>query len=717
MDEMKDMEDTQYKAHEKAEEEGRELDVLKYDAKVKKGYVPEGHETVEAYLKYVRETHASDLEADQDNRNEALDDNKFAVGEQWDPVVLEQRENLPTLVINSIPQFTAQVVGDWRENRRSVKVLASEDGDVEVASVRGDLIRSIEQRSRAQRVYNDAFESTITCGDGAFRVSVEYAHDDVFDQDIYLRPIEDALSVVWDRMSVDPTGRDARHCFVDDEIPKDEFEDRWPEHDPSTLSTKVLSTLTSDGWYDRNSMKVTEHWRIIERDRLLGMFENGKVIAIDKDNMEQVLEANGPPVRTRLAPCRYAQMHLVTGFAILGGPYEYKLTRLPIIRMVGRTKNVEGRRVRYGLVRFMKDPVRLRNFWRSIAAEQLGYAPKAQWMVTESAVEGKEDILRSAHLSRDPLMIFNDEAVFGGNVQRLEPPTPQGALLNEANVNTQDMKDVTGIHDASLGIRSNEVSGKAINARQREGDVASMTYFDNGDEAILEGGDVINQLISQIYDSTRIVRILGEDETQKFIKINDENDPGAYDMASGKYDVALASGTSYSTRRVEAAEAMMNAVQVWPQLLEVAGDLVAKAQDWPGSEDLSERLMKTIPDALLNEEELKAKGEAMPQEAQQQMMELQQAIQALSEENKSLKEDKSIDYLKIQVDAYNGETQRIRALSDNEVDNQEINLKGIKDILGASIDIHKIQQEAAKTNESVPSPRTEDTQPSSSPPL
>jgi hypothetical protein len=296
-------------------------------------------------------------------------------------------------------------------------------------------------------------------------------------------------------------------------------------------------------------------------------------------------------------------MHLTTGFRVLAGPYEWKLTRLPIIRMSGRVVSIGDRRVRYGLVRFMKDAARLRNFWRSTAAEQLGYAPKAQWIATESAIEGREDAFRRAHMSRDPLLIVNDEAVIGSTIERLDPPSPQMALLNEAQVNTQDMKDVTGIHDASLGIKSNETSGKAIMARQREGDVASLTYYDNGNAAILEAGDVINQLISQIYDGTRIIRIIGEDEKPKLTKINDPMDPSSPNLATGKYDVAIETGANYTTRRVEAADAMMNAIQVFPELMQIAGDLVVKAQDWPGSEELAERLRKTIPQQLLSDKE------------------------------------------------------------------------------------------------------------------
>lgn len=664
---------------------------------VSEKYSPEGFDSPEAYLKDLRESYELDVEADRLNREEALDDKNFAAGNQWDPIVLEQRKGLPCLVINSVPQFTAQIVGDWRTNRNAIKVVPSENGDTDVASIRGDLVRAIEMKSRASRVYDTAFESSIQCGDGAFRVCIEYARDDVFDQEIYIRPIDDALSVVWDRMSIDPTGRDATHCFVDDSLPRKEFEARWPECDPSTLSTKEKSSLLGEGWLDTDTVKVTEHWRMIERKRLLGLFEDGSIHVIEGDKLDELIEKHGNPTRTRLAPCSYAQMHIVTGFKILAGPFEYKLNRVPIVRMSGRVVNLGGRRVRHGLVRFMKDPVRLRNFWRSVAAEQLGYAPKAQWIAPESAVEGREDDFRRAHLSRDPLLTYNDGAE--APPQRINPPAIEAALLNEAAVNTQDMKDVTGIHDASLGIRSNETSGKAIMARQREGDIANLTYHDNGNAAILEAGDVVNQLIPQIYDGTRIIRIIGEDEEAKFVRINDPYDPKSVNIATGNYDVALSTGTSYMTRRVEAAQAMMEAVQVWPQMMEIAGDLVAKAQDWPGSQELAERIKKTIPPQFLDEEDQDkaAQGPQMPPEMIQQAM---QHMQQLEEENKELKSKQEIEFRKMEIDWYKAETDRIKALSDHEVDANQMEMTAI----GRILDHHNLeedrnmQREAAATS-------------------
>ena len=294
--------------------DGATIDHLPIEGRVSKDYVPEGFKSQEDFLEDMRKEYDADLAFDRVNREQAIDDKKFSAGEQWDPEVVKTRKGLPCLVINNIPQFTAQLVGDWRESRKAIKVVPSNDEDVEIASVRGDLIRAIEMQSRADRVYDSAFEGLVQCGDGAFRVTVEYARDSVFDQDIFIRPIEDSLLTVWDRMSVDPTGRDARRVWVDDRISKSEFNKKWPDSNPSTmLEDSAMASMSLAGWIDEESYRVTEYWRLIQRERLFGLFQNGKVFALDKSNMEAIVQANGYPVKTRTSWCSYAQMHLVTG--------------------------------------------------------------------------------------------------------------------------------------------------------------------------------------------------------------------------------------------------------------------------------------------------------------------------------------------------------------------------------------------------------------------
>lgn len=693
MDSQSTLQAGQGKKVDKATQNLRQLDLIDMEP-VKKDYVPEGFESAKQFLDDMRAEYQHDVDFDRINRFEAMDDLRFAAGEQWDPVVLQQRKSLPCLTINTIPQFTAQLVGDWRESRKAIKVVPSNNEDTDVAEIREDLVRNIEMQSRADRSYDQAFESMIQCGDGAFKVTVEYSRDDVFDQDVYIRPIEDVMATVWDRFSVDPTGRDARRCWVDDRIGKDEFSRKWPNAagGSNLLEVDKIDRVTMAGWMDESSYRVTEYWRMVEREKTLALFENGKMYEMDETNTEKMIEENGEPVKTRVVWCRYAQMHYCTGVDILAGPYEYRMNRLPIIRMSGRIVNIAGRRVRYGLVRFMKDPSRLKNFWRSIAAEQLGYAPKAQWLATQSAVEGRQEAFRRAHLTRDPLLIVNDEAIIGQNIQRIEPPTAQNAIFQEVSMNTQDMKDVSGIQNASLGQQGNETSGKAIMNRQHEGDVASQTYYDNADAALLEAGDVINQLIPQIYDGTRVVRLIGKDESIKFQRINDPMDPHAVDLGIGIFDVALSTGTSYTTRRVEAAQAMMDAIQVFPQLMEIAGDLVVKAQDWPGADELAERLQKTVPPQFLSpEDQAKMTPPPVPPQVVQQM---QQALQQLQEENHQLKLDKTLDFKKLEIQSYEAETKRITALNQDRGTETPPDMAALTHLLDGAqaLDEHDIQR-------------------------
>jgi hypothetical protein len=192
--------------------------------------------------------------------------------------------------------------------------------------------------------------------------------------------------------------------------------------------------------------------------------------------------------------------------------------------------------------------------------------------------------------------------------------------------------------------------------------------------------------MGQIYDGTRIVRIIGEDESSKLVKINDPMDPSSPDLSVGKYDVVVTSGASYSTRRVEGAQAMIEAIQVVPELMQVAGDLIVKAQDWPGAEELAERLQKTIPPQLLSEKERAEAGNQpnmqaiMAQQAQQQqqMQKMGEMLQKLEKENLLLKTKDAADAAKHQIDMYKAETDRLTAYANIFKADQEFNLRQLE---------------------------------------
>lgn len=564
-------------------------------------YVPEGYKDQDEFLAEARELRRVDDEFAHENNEASFEDLKFASGDQWDSAVKLARDQIgqPSVTNNILPQYIGQVVGDRRINQTSIKVLPREDSDVDIAEVRSDLIRNIEVQSRAERVYSQAFEHMVTCGIGNFRVELDWTDDDVFDRDIFIRPIANPLAVTWDAMSIDPTARDADHCFVDDVMPRRLYEKLYPDTPVGDIGGKDYG-----GWIDNDTVRVAEYWRMIERPRTIALMNDGKVLDITDKPFESYaadLFRDDAGSRIREVKCKYAQMFLITGFAILKPAYELKINRLPIIRCYGREVPVGDKRIRFGLVRFVKENQRMANFWDSVKVDILSKAPRQQWAGPDDAFEGYENSFRQAHITGDPIIKWNSKASAAPiPVPPIQYPT---AFAQESALNKQLIKDGTGLHDASLGIRSNETSGVAIRARQNEGDVATIIYHDNMNAAEQEAGDVINQLIPQVYDTARTIRVIGQDQEERLQRINDPNHKNSVDLAKGKYDVTISTGPAYQTRRQEASQSMMEAVRVYPPLMQVAGDLIAKAQDWPGSDEIAERVRKQMISVGIIEDE------------------------------------------------------------------------------------------------------------------
>lgn len=572
------------------------------------------------FAREVRDLWTQAEEADKDNRKEALEDLKFEAGEQWDERTRQYRESgdrpfpLPCLTINQLPQLIGQVVGDRRANATSIKVLPREDGDKEVAEVRSELIRSIELQSKADRVYTRAFEQAVGCGMGNFRIDLDYAYEDAFERDLFIRSIPNPLAVLWDPMASDPTGRDAGHCFVSDRVTKEDYERRFPDAVKTDLFT---AEGLSEGWFAENMVRLTEYWRMEVREKEIALFADGSVKDLTGQEKpgDLFVGPDGKP-RIRKAKCRYAVMVLTNGLEELSDPFELKIPRLPIIRAMGRETWIGDKRVRFGLTRFARDPQRLKNFWRSVVAELLMGAPRANYMAFADAIKGREDDWPNTLVANAGTQM--PTAITGQNL---------AAFVNEAAMCAQDMKDVTGIHDASLGIKSNETSGVAIQRRQHEGDIATIGYHDNMNAAMQEAGEVLNALIPVVYDTPRTIRVIGEDEAVRLLRINDpafQPEQGGMvganiDLAKGRYDVTIATGPAYQTRRQEAAAGMIEFARADPTVMQRAGDLVAKAQDWPLADEFAGRLQ---PEGAGDPEDM------TPEQQQAAMMAAQKQQQA-----------------------------------------------------------------------------------------
>lgn len=580
--------------------------------KVPASYKPSGFESQEDFLRDMRVQFALDLEFDNDNREAALEDSTFVAGEQWDEVMRAEREmdNKPCITVNRLPAFVGQVVGNRRLNETTIKVTPDIGGTKAVAKVRQGLIRSVEKTSKADRAYNNAFQSAVICGIGNFGLVPKYARDDVFEQDISIYPINNPLGVVWDRYHRDPTGRDAQRAFEVDNISNDSFKATYGDDaqagdlgfdegfDPQPIGYS---------WEQSDRVRIVRYWRMIYETRVLALMVDGDVRDITDETtddwmLEVDVDDDGDPY-VRESERSYAELHVCTANQILEGPVRYPIKRIPIFKVPGWEIDTAFNRARFGLIRFAKDPQRMHNYWRSVIVEKLMLTPYAPWIAADTAVAGREDEWRSAHVSSDTLLVYNADS--GAPPKRAEPAQMEPALIQEAGMAMQDIRDVTNLHEANFGQTSNEVSGRAIVARQRVGEIGTVIYTDNLNMAIEEAGEVINDLIPVIYDTKRMVKIIEMEsgiERETIMTINDTADENSVDVTVGKYSVTVTTGPSFVTRRLEAQEGMLNMVNANPQAMQLMFDQIIEAQDWPGAEKMAQRYRKTLPPGLVEED-------------------------------------------------------------------------------------------------------------------
>lgn len=580
------------------------------DKKSKKIKLPDGYTDEADFLHEMRELFMEDWEYDRLNREAAIEDAKFVAGDQWDDRMKRKRirDKKPIMTVNRLPAYIGQVVGNRRLNQTSIKFAVDQGGTKEIAECREGLTRSIEKTSNADRAYDAALQSAAIGGLGVFGVSLQYADDDVFEQDIHIDLIANPLSVLFDRHIDDPTGADAERGYKIRTMSRKQFNRDYPDAMAGdiTLDTAYMSDLVVNGWVTASDVRVIDYWRMRKKKCLLALMQDGAVVDVTDKPLEEYVEKvelddDGEPyIREKYRT--YAQMYTCTAVNILTGPYNLPIKRVPLFRVPGYEIDVSERKERFGIVRFAKDPQRMHNYWRSVIVEKLMQSPKANWVASDVAIAGYEKEWRNAHLSNDPLLVYNGEA--GAPPTRTQPAQIEPALIQEANMASQDIRDVTNMHEASMGQQSNEVSGRAIRARQQVGELGTVVYTDNLNMAIEEAGKVINDLIPTVYDTRRKIKTLGEDMKEKIMSINDPDDPNSIDITSGKYSTTVITGPSYATKRMEASDSMLNMTNAMPETMAIAADLIIQNQDWPGADEIAKRLRRGVPPNIIGMENL-----------------------------------------------------------------------------------------------------------------
>lgn len=639
------------------------------------------------------------IAAYSESREDEIDDLRFFAGSpdnhwQWPADVLATRGAVqgqtinarPALTINKLPQHVRQVTNDQRQNRPSGKVIPADDkADPEVAEIFDGIVRHIEYMSDADVAYDTACENQVAFGEGYIRILTEYCDDKTFDQDIKIGRVRNSFSVYMDPTIQDPCGSDAKWCFITEDILKEDYERMFPDAMPvSSLQNAGIGDQSISQWVNESTVRIAEYFYVDYERKTLNLYPDNMTAYKGSSEAKQIEAMGFQPVRQREVDVKKIKWCKINGFEVLE-KQEWPGQWIPVVRVIGNEFEVDGRVYVSGLVRNAKDAQRLYNYWVSQEAEMLALAPKAPFIGYGGQFEGYEQQWKTANTQNWPYLEVNPDVTDGNGAvlplpQRAAPPLPQTGLIQAKMGASDDIKATTGQYDSSLGQTSNERSGKAILARERQTDTGTYHFVDNLARAIRYVTRQIVDLIPKIYDTERVARIVGLDGEVDRVKINpnqpmpvnkivDENGvvvEKIYNPSVGRYDVCVTTGPSYMTKRQEALDAMAQLLQANPNLWAVAGDLFVKNMDWPGAEEMAERFAKTIDPALMSDDDKPPALQAAEQQMQAMQAEMQQMFQMLQNVQNSMEaKDMAIKEFEAQVRAYDAETKRISAVQQS----------------------------------------------------
>jgi hypothetical protein len=671
-------------------------------------------------------------------RERALLDTKFANGDsrngwQWDASVMSERGSRPSLTYNQVRQHNLQVINDARQNKAQIKVSPTGGrASYEAAQVFSGIIRRIEYVSKAIDAYSTAVYHQVESGIGYVRVKTDYVDENSFDLDLFIERVPDPRSVYMDPDARQYDKSDATFAFVFEDIPRDRYEEEYGKEDnvaPATLEH-------SDGWNDKDHVRIAEYWRRDSDSDTIHQLRDGTIVR-DSEIPGELRDRVTPLIiKTRAVETPTIEWFKLSGDKIVDRE-QWLGKYIPIVPFIGEETVIENQLDRKGHTRAQIDAQRIYNYWASAAVEQVALQTKTPYLARADAVEGRTEQWATANVKNWSVLVYNGIDEAGNPIPpptRVEPPTMAQAYIQGMTIARQDLMSVTGQYQAELGMPSNERSGVAIQQRQRQGDTATYHYIDNQAKGIRQIGRILIDLIPKIYDVRRVVMTLAEDGTENKVMVApdapeahqyigqhpqtgqpgpvspadaqaQQEDPNRPDPAIifnpnvGTYDVEADVGPAYGTQRQEAANAFSQIMQQNPAAFQIVGDYWAANSDFPGADELADRLKRGLPPQYKAGPDPQV--QAVTQQAQQMQQQAQGMLQKADAEIASLKaqlvhaqeqaKDKSAE---IEIKDYQAETDRLKAVGQiDPLSLQVIVRQMVSDML--QTEIHPVLQRHA----------------------
>ena len=615
---------------------------------------------VELFLTTARERFKTCVDAESPQRAKQLHDYKFSAGGdyQWTEGDKELRSGRPMLTNNRTDIYIKQITNQQRQLVGGIQVKPVDSGaDPDTAETLEGVIRHIEVISDADVAYSTAGDHQVRMGVGFLRVVPEYIDETGADQELKIKRVRNRFTCYVDPAASEPDGSDARFWFIVEDVESEpdgsgEYQQRYPDTEAASLSDFSSVGDQAPLWFPKGKVRIAEYFYEKRTKGELILTSDGQ--KYDSETLPKELPAGVTIAHRRGIEARKVCWATINGVEVLEGNEdktagrELPIPYIPVVRVIGDEFDF-GDTVDYrGVVRNAIDAQRLANYMDSATAEMIALAPKAPFIAEFDQISEFKDQWEHANRKNYAVLPYKTVSAAGHLVPPParnfgEPPIQAMAVVAQRAEN--NLRALLGYVDVGEQERRPEQSGKAILARQKQGEISNNHYLDNLRRAKRQIGRILVAWIPHIYDAPRVMRIIGRDERERTVLTyaGPENAPPPeqqpsgveqmFDVGMGRYDVVVSDGPSNQSRRQEASEMMTQVIQAAPQLLEVMGDLYFNNMDWPEARQIGERLKKALPPQFKDDQE--GGPPPVPPEVQAQMQQMQQLIQQLTQEKET----------------------------------------------------------------------------------
>lgn len=602
----------------------------------------------------------------------------FVLGSQWtddEQDLLKTYRKVP-LTVNKLASMANSLLAEQQSNTPQLVVEPGPGCDEQTASLRETITKSIMFSPCAREVYETAAKQAIIGGFSAYLLDTEYENDG-FDLVPVYRDFRDPTKCFWDISSEHHNKIDSLKSGYVQMMSRERFSHEFGESVERKITSRTSLNNNDDDdiidgaidsgfspdvfvWADEKVVAVLHYYKVkFKKDTKYRLSDRTE---IDQEEMDALVEAsieinsqlaelnpeaadtellwkNNEPVRiedSRTISKPYVKHYKIAGQYIIEESI-FPSNKCPLIFVDQSSYYMkDGKQVCRPFFVDAKDTQRYINYLRTQSAHILKVSRYDQYMGSKKNVASND----TQNMWRDPStmqgMLLFDESPGGYVPQKLSPPELSQSLTIEYEKAIQDLYTCTGLYPTYLGQQGQEVSGVAINRRDRIGAKSIQPTLREIDKAVTAGGNVLNEMIPRIYDSERVIALESSDYGRTNVTVNKQTDEFGEvienDITKGTYQVKLVAGPSTEGQKQDALESLDRVIQHDPALFRMFGDLYAENLPLDNTLQIKNRLKTIVPPQIIEA----GKTGRMPEQAQQPPDPQQVAAQQAAEAQKSM---------------------------------------------------------------------------------